>query len=416
MRRRDFLLKTTAAMALADAPLCMPALAQQQKTVTLWHIYNNESDMIHLGIKKFNDAQNGYLIEQRLVPYTQINPELVRAIATGSPPDLVVINDPDLASYSSQGQFTDLTDRVAASKVIDESKYFKGPQTSDRWKGRRYSVAREVNTLALYYNADMFRAKGLDPAKPPATWKEMVAAAERLTDPGKRVFGLGFCAAQSEQSTFQWLPFLWQAGGSIDKLDQPEAAAALELWADLVRRQLTSRDVINQPQAEVMNAFLAQGSAMAVGGPWELPRFGKEAKFEWGVAVLPVKDDRNIRASSLGGFHFAIPKGAKEVGGAFKVIETMSDPALFREGWNFGGLLAPRSDIEIADPAWPAAYAVFREQMKTAIQRGPHPQWSQLSRPIQTAIQEALIGAKPAAQALQEAAAKIQPVLAKTPL
>ena len=155
---------------------------------------------------------------------------------------------------------------------------------------------------------------------------------------------------------------------------------------------------------------------MAVGGPWELPRFRREAKFEWRVALLPVKDGRNVRASSLGGFHFAIPKGAKEVDGAFKVIEAMSDPALFREGWNASGLLAPRGDIEIADPAWPQAYAVFREQMQTAIQRGPHPQWSQLSRPIQIAIQEALTGTKPAAAALKDAAAKIAPVLARNPL
>jgi multiple sugar transport system substrate-binding protein len=59
---------------------------------------------------------------------------------------------------------------------------------------------------------------------------------------------------------------------------------------------------------------------------------------------------------------------------------------------------------------------VYREQMKTAIQRGPHPQWAMLSRPIQLAIQEALTGTKPVPQALQEAAAKIAPVLAKTPL
>ena len=413
MRRRDFLLNASAA-AIAVPAFVGPAIAQA-KAVTLWHIYNNESDMIHLGIRKFNESRKDYQIEQRLVPYTQINPELVRAIATGSPPDLVVINDPDLASYASQGQFTDLTDLVAASKVIDASKYFKGPQTSDHWKGRRYSIAREVNTLSLYYNADMFRAKGLDPDKPPKTWSEVVAAAEKLADPAKGVFGLGFCAAQSEQSTFQFLPWLWQAGGAIDKLDQPEAADALGLWADMVKRQLTSRDVINQPQGEVINAFMAGGSGMAVGGPWELPRF-KDAKFEWRLAMLPVKDGRNIQASSLGGFHFAIPKGAKEVDGAFAVIETMSDPALFREGWNASGLLAPRSDIEIQNPAWPSAYAVFREQMKTAIQRGPHPQWSQLSRPIQIAIQEALTGTKPAAQALQDAAAKIRPVLARTPL
>lgn len=412
MRRRTFVFGSATAVALPGRL----AFAQQPKKITLWHIYNNETDMIHLGIKKFHSVQNEYQIEQRLVPYIQINPELIRAIATGAPPDLVVINDPDLASYSSQGQFTDLTDRIANSKVIDVNKYFKGPQTSDKWKGRQYSLAREVNTLGLYYNADMFRAKGLDPDKPPATWSEVAAAAEKLADRSKNVFGLGFCAHSSEQATFQWLPWLWQAGGSIDKLDQPEAAAALEFWADLVRRQLTSRDVINQPQNEVVNAFMAGGSAMAIGGPWELPRVHKEAKFEWRVAVLPVKDGVNIRASSLGGFHFAIPKGAKEVDGAFKVIETMSDPAIFREGWNASGLLAPRSDIEIADPAWPNAYAAFREQMKTAIQRGPHPQWSQLSRPIQTAIQEALTGAKPAAAALKDAAAKIQPILARTPL
>jgi multiple sugar transport system substrate-binding protein len=307
MRRRDFLLQTAAAVALAEAP----AFAQQPKKVSMWHIYNNESDMIHLGIKKFHEAQNDYRVEQRLVPYVQINPELIRAIATGSPPDIIVINDPDVASYASQGQFTDLTDRVAASKVIDSSKYFKGPQTSDRWKGRQYAVAREVNTLGLYYNADMFRAKGLDPDKPPTTWSAVAAAAEKLVDPAKGVFGLGFCAHQSEQSTFQWLPWLWQAGGSIDKLDQPEAAEALGLWADMVKRGLTSRDVINQPQGEVINTFLGGGSAMAVGGPWELPRFRREAKFDWRVALLPVKDGRNIRASSLGGFHFAIPKGAR---------------------------------------------------------------------------------------------------------
>ena len=59
---------------------------------------------------------------------------------------------------------------------------------------------------------------------------------------------------------------------------------------------------------------------------------------------------------------------------------------------------------------------MFREQVKYAIQRGPHPEWPELSRPIQIAIQESLTGAKPPAQAMKEAAAKVKPILAKTPL
>ena len=63
MRRRNFLLHSAAAVTLANS-----AFAQQGKPVTMWHIYNNESDMIHLGIKKFHEAQSTYRVEQRLVP------------------------------------------------------------------------------------------------------------------------------------------------------------------------------------------------------------------------------------------------------------------------------------------------------------------------------------------------------------
>ena len=401
-------------LACVAASWLMAGGAMAQKVVTLWHPYNQETDLIHVGIKAFNESQKEYRIEARLVPYTQLTAEMIKAVATGTPPDLVTLNDPVVASFASQDQLVDITDRIKNSKVIDLGLYYKGPQTSGVWKGRRYSIAREVNALALFYNADLFRAKGLDPDKPPRTWAEVRAAAEKLTDPSKRVFGMGFSAHASEQSTFQFLPWLWQAGGSIDKLDAPEAIEALQYWTDMVQKGYASKDVITQQQNDVINSFMAGNYAMAVGGPWELPRIQKDAKFDWRVTTLPVKDGKNIRASSLGGFHFAIPKGAKEVDGAFKAIEFMSRPTFFQDGWK-SGLMAPRSDSEVKDPLWPQAYAVFREQVKYAVQRGPHPDWPEISKPIQTAIQESLTGSKPPAQAMKEAAAKVNPILAKTP-
>ena len=412
MKRRDLVLGATVGAAVLATRNAHAA----PKTVSIWHIYSSPADMIHLGMARFNASHKDYVLQQRVIPYTQINPELIRALATGTPPDLVVINDPDLCSYASQGQFTDLTDRVAASKVIDESKFFKGPQRSDHWRGRQYSVAREMNTVSLYYNADMFRAKGLDPDKPPATWSELKTAAAKLTDPANHVFGLGFCAHFSEQSTFQFLPFLWQAGGAMDKLDQPEATEALSFWTRFVDAGQTSRDVINQPQAEVVSSFLAGNYAMAVGGPWELPRFKTDAKFDWRVALLPIHDVKKIAVSSLGGFHFAIPTGAQHVDAAFRVIETMLEPPLFQQGWDVGGLLPPLDDIVVQQPNWPQAYATFRAQLPTARQRGPHPQWSQLSRPLQTAIQQALTNSLSPHAAMQQAAVKVAPILAKTPL
>jgi multiple sugar transport system substrate-binding protein len=366
-------------------------------------------------MRDFNASQTEYKVEPRLVPGVQIVTELIRAIATGSVPDLVTIDSPIVASFSAQGTLTELTDRVAKSQHIKPAVYFKGPWASGQWRGKTYGIPRDANTLGLYYNADLFRAKGLDPDKPPQTWSQLREAAQKLTDPAKNVHGFGFCATQAEEGVFQWLPFLWQAGGSIDKLDQPEAAAALQYVAEMVQHDIASKDVINQSQYEVTNTFMAGNTAIIQGGPWELPRMSKTAKFDWRLAPLPVKDDKQIKADCLGGYDFVVPKGAAQVEGAFRFIEFMSNPQVLNEGWK-SGRIAPREDVVVQDPQWPQAYATYRGEMAYARPRGPHPQWPDISRPMQVALQQAITGARPAADALKDAAAKVNPILEKVPL
>jgi multiple sugar transport system substrate-binding protein len=407
---RQCTLALTATVCLAVLPA-----AAQTKTVSLWHPFNLETDMIYGGIKSFNESQSEYKIEARIVPGPQITTELIKAIATGSVPDLVTLDNPVVASFSAQGTLTELTDLVGKSTFIKPTVYFEGPWASGLWKSKIYAVPRDANTLALCYNADMFRAKGLDPDKPPKTWSELTSAAEKLRDPAKNVYGFGFSAVQGEEGVFQWLPFLHQAGGTVSNLNTPEAAAALKLWADLVKNGTASKDVINQRQYEVTNTFMAGNNAMVLCGPWELPRLQTDAKFDWKLSLLPVKDDKNIKASALGGYDWVVPKGAKSVDGAFKFIEFMSNPKILNEGWATGRL-APRSDVVVQNPLWPQAYGIYREQLQSARARGPHPQWPDISRAIQTAMQEALTGTKPADVALGEAAKKIEPILARTPL
>lgn len=409
MLRRSFLAGSTA------LGLSATAARAAVKTVSLWHVFNLETDIIYPGMKAFNAAQTDYQIEPRLVPSAQVVTELVRAIASGSVPDLVTLDSPVVASFSAQGTLADLTDRVAKSTIIKPDVYFTGPWASGQWRGHTFGIPRDANTLGLYYNADLFRAKGLDPDKPPTTWAELKAMSIKLRDPAKGVYGFGFCATQAEEGVFQWLPFLWQAGGAIDKLDQPEALAALQFVTDMVRNDIASRDVINQSQYEVINTFMAGNTAIAQGGPWELPRMATNAKFEWRLAPMVVKEDKNIRADGLGGYDFVVPKGAGQVEGAFRFIEFMARPDILNEGWK-SGRLAPRSDVVVQNPQWPKAYETYLQEMKYARPRGPHPEWPDISRAMQIAIQQALTGMQPPATALQEAARKIQPILAKTPL
>ncbi len=93
----------------------------------------------------------------------------------------------------------------------------------------------------------------------------------------------------------------------------------------------------------------------------------------------------------------------------------MSDPKFLNAGWG-AGRLAPRNDVVLDNPQWPAAYAVYRKQLQSAIQRGPHPKWPEIEHAITVAIQEAVTGATPPKHARAKAAATIAPILAKTPL
>jgi multiple sugar transport system substrate-binding protein len=133
------------------------------------------------------------------------------------------------------------------------------------------------------------------------------------------------------------------------------------------------------------------------------------------VALLPVREGKDIRASSLGGFDYVIPAGAEQVDGAFKFIEFVSAPEFLDVAWPAGRLI-PVTTFDPQDPMWPEAYAVYREQLESARARGPHPRWPEISRPIANALQEALTGAKTPAEALQGAADAIAPILAEQPL
>jgi multiple sugar transport system substrate-binding protein len=410
--RRNFLKGTAALGALAL--LGQTRTARAAEPITMWHIFGAETEPGLKNIKRWNDTQPQQ-IDGKFIPFSQLSQQLIRGVATGDVPDLITIDNPYVASFATQDVLEDLTNDVRASKVIKADQYYTGSWGTTLWGGKQYAVPGEANTLALYYNADMFKAKGLDPNNPPRTWAELQHAAAVLTDKDRGVFGTAFCANQTEEGTFQFLPFLQQSGATLKTLTSPDAAAALQLWTDFVTKGQASRDVLVKRQFEMTSTWLAGGSAMVISGPWELQRM-QQVRFDWRVATLPHRGDgHDLQASALGGYVWGISKGATHRDAAFRVIEFMSEPAQMQQSWS-GGRLAPVKTLTIEHPTLPQAYSTFTEQMQFAKPRGPHPQWPDISAALQTAIQEALIGRSTPELALQKASRVITPILDRTPM
>ncbi|MBB3406765.1 multiple sugar transport system substrate-binding protein [Rhizobium sp. BK316] len=398
-------------LALAGVSLFGLSAKAEDVKLTLWSLDKDTQPAPTL-VKEFNDQHNGITIEYRLIQFDDVVTEAMRAYATGQAPDIIAVDNPEHALFSSRGAFLDISDMIKNSKVIKPENYFPGPLKSVEWDGKYFGVPKATNTIALYYNKDMFKAKGLDPNKPPQTWDELVEDARKLTDPAKNVYGLAFSAKANEEGTFQFLPWAQMGGGSYEHINADGAVKALEVWKTIMDEKLASPDTLTRGQWDSTGTFNSGNAAMAISGPWELDRMMKEAKFDWGVTLLPVPKEGAERSSAMGDFNWAIFSTTKHPAEAFKALEYFAsqDDKMFK---NFGQLPA-RSDISIPETGQPlkdAALKVFLEQLKYAKPRGPHPQWPKISKAIQDAIQAALTGQMSPKDALDQAADKIKAVL-----
>ena len=399
------------ALALAGVSLFGLSAKAEDVKLTLWSLDKDIQPAPNL-VKEFNAQNNGIKIEYRLIQFDDVVTEAMRAYATGQAPDIIAVDNPEHALFSSRGAFLDLTDMIKNSKVIKPENYFPGPLKSVEWDGKYFGVPKATNTIALYYNKDMFKAKGLDPNKPPQTWDELVEDARKLTDPAKNVYGMAFSAKANEEGTFQFLPWAQMGGGSYEHINADGAVKALEVWKTIIDEKLASRDTLTRSQWDSTGTFNSGNAAMAISGPWELDRMVKEAKFDWGVALLPLPEADAKRSSAMGDFNWAIFANSKHPKEAFKVLEyfVSQDNRMFKD---FGQLPA-RSDLAIPPTGQPlkdAALKVFQEQLKFAQPRGPHPAWPKISKAIQDAIQAALSGQMSAQEALDQADKKIKAVL-----
>ncbi|MFA6160159.1 MAG: extracellular solute-binding protein [Parcubacteria group bacterium] len=119
-------------------------------------------------------------INYKKIAYDTYRKELIDALAAGQGPDIFMVNNLWLPAFA---------DKIAPAptptdlKMITEQKFrnnFVDVTASDFVnEGKIYGVPMSVDSLALYYNKDLFNQAGI--ANPPRTWNEFIDTAIKLT-------------------------------------------------------------------------------------------------------------------------------------------------------------------------------------------------------------------------------------------
>ena len=98
------------------------------------------------------------------------------------------------------------------------------------------------------------------------------------------------------------------SGGSYKDVNTEGAREWLSMVKGMIDDGVLSRDVLSLGQWDSTGVFNSGNAAMAISGPWEIDRMVDDAKFDWGVTLLPTFKEGDPRSSALGGFNLGIPR------------------------------------------------------------------------------------------------------------
>jgi sn-glycerol 3-phosphate transport system substrate-binding protein len=314
MRRRQL-----AAGAIALASLfAMPftARAQQPIEIQFWHGLNQPlGGMLEQLATDFNASQAAY----RVVPsfrgsYSETAVAAIAAFRANTAPHILQMFEVGTGTMMSAGRAVKpLHEIIAESGVTIDPRDFIGPVAGyyAAADGKMMALPFNSSTAITFYNKDMFQRAGLDPNAFPATWQGVEEAARKLKAAG--------IACPMTTSWPSWL--------MVEQLlaihDVPLASrsngfeglnAELNLTNPLLVRHLTN--LVNW-QKEGLFRYAGRDSAadpvfptgecaITFASSGLRARISREARFQWGAAMLPYYEgvEGAPRNSIIGGAAF----------------------------------------------------------------------------------------------------------------
>ncbi len=251
-------------------------------------------------LDEFTAANPDIEVRINVVAYAAYFDSLRTDVAGGSADDIFWISNAYFAGYADSGRLLPIPPAPDWEPSVVEQ-FTRGdtlwgvPQLTDAG-------------IALYYNAELLRRAGVEPADlDDLSWgtaeDTLRPLAMRLTldaqgrhagtpgfDPG-RIRQWGYNAANDLQGIY--LNFIGSAGGEFSSgdrfvFDNPQAATAFEYLTTLINtdRAAPPASATNDNGDFSRNQFLAGRMALFESGTYNLANVA-QADFDWGVALLP---------------------------------------------------------------------------------------------------------------------------------
>jgi multiple sugar transport system substrate-binding protein len=283
---------------------------------------------------RINESFDNIELTYDPAPYQGYEDKLLTELSSGSAPNIVWVPGATFSSYASKGVFVDLMPLIEADSNIAVEDFFPVVMDEIEHDGTLFGLPRDVGTMVVYYNVDMFEAAGLQTpqelqAEGNWNWETMYEASLALTNDTE---------SADEVTWGLDIPFWWptylnvvqQAGGSLFNEDRTACAlnseATLEAFEFLYK--LYNGDDENPAVAPVpgsstdaANLFMDGKIGMHWDGRWATSSMRAMATMNWDVVELPEGPAGPSNFAFWGAY--AITKSTDDVDAAFTVLKEL---------------------------------------------------------------------------------------------
>ena len=368
--------------------------------------------------EKFEEEHPNITIEFQNVPADTITQKLTTQIAGNNPPDVAYVDSSTVASFASREALVNLDNYISRSDVVDPDDYVQAFRDFATYDGSLYGLPIDGESTALFYRTDLFEAAGID--APPTTWEELEDAAEKLTIPEEKQYGLAMFAPES---AYYWYPYLWQAGGEVLSedgesvlFDSPEGVEAAEFYVGLT--EYAAPDYLNSNSYDGRLGFFNGQIAMYPAGAWFAGVVQEEApdlEGKWDVAPLP--EGSAGCATTVASDTLVLFSGSDKQDAGWKWIEFLSQPENMSE-LTFGspnGTLLPTTTSLLESPELLEKKPLlegFAEAMECGVSNiQVNEAWPRMEAELNDQLARAMYGEMSAEDALAAAAAEAETLL-----
>jgi multiple sugar transport system substrate-binding protein len=294
----------------------------EEVTITYGFWDTAQADAIDAQIEAFKVHFPNITVEPQIVPWAQYWTQLQTAVGGGKTFDVFWINTASLPVYASVEALLPITSIVGAGG-IDPALLPAPLVAAYSWEGVQYGLPRDFDTIALFYNKDIFDAAGVAYPDDTWTWETYRTVAEQLTDANAGIYGAGLQTSWQEN----YYNFIWQNGGDLlddtlkkSLVGEPPAAEAFTYLTEFFTSELTPSIAIQQSNPVADTLFPAGQVALLTGGSF---RAGTYAQAEANIDVAPLPQGKQ-RATAIHGLANVIWAGTESPGAALEWVKFLA--------------------------------------------------------------------------------------------